>query len=87
MENLNMINQRTWEEFRETKLLWWINRLLHTFGWAIVYDFDSDGQLFSVFPARVDPRGFTEKSETEGFIGLTQYIKDNIYTLNTKCME
>jgi len=33
-----MVKKKTWKEFRETGLLWWINMVLHTFGWAIVID-------------------------------------------------
>ena len=74
-----MIERKTWEEFRETKLLWWINRILHTFGWSIVLSLGEDGiKIKDVYPARVKFRGFDEESEEEGFIGLTQYLKDNI---------
>tara|TARA_R110000851_G_scaffold208210_1_gene360573 strand:+ start:152 stop:391 length:240 start_codon:yes stop_codon:yes gene_type:complete len=58
-----MIKKRTWAEFREIGLLWWINRLLHTFGWAICFDPDSG----ECYPARCKFRGFDEKSEDEGF--------------------
>lgn len=30
------INRKTWEEFRESGMLWWVNRMLHLLGWAIV---------------------------------------------------
>ena len=30
-----MIERKSWEEFRNAGLLWWINMILHTFGWAI----------------------------------------------------
>lgn len=71
-----MINKKTWEEFRETGLLWWINQILHTFGWAIVFDYDN-GQLQSVYPARVKFRGFGEKQIEEGYINVSKYMKDN----------
>jgi len=31
-------NQEKWKEFRNSGLLWFINTILHTFGWAIVFD-------------------------------------------------
>jgi len=31
-----MIRKKTWEEFRDTGLFWFINMILHAFGWAIV---------------------------------------------------
>lgn len=82
MPNEKMVNQKAWEEFRESKLLWWANRSLHLFGWAIVLHFDDDGKFVEAFPARVKFRGFDSKNEEEGFIGLTEYIKDNISELD-----
>lgn len=73
-----MIDKRTWKEFRDSKLLWVVNRTLHLFGWAIVFNFDDDGEIVEVFPARVKFRGFDEKSETDGFIGISKYLEENI---------
>ena len=33
-----MVDKRTWDEFRTSGFLWWINQILHTFGWAIVIE-------------------------------------------------
>ena len=71
-----MIERKTWEEFRDSKLLWFINTILHTFGWAIVIESDND-MVTDVYPARVKFRGFSEKINTEGYIGLSKYMKDN----------
>ncbi len=80
-----MIDKRTWKEFQDTKLLWWINRILCTFGWAIVVELD--GEFLSAYPARVKYRGFDEKSESDGFIGLSEYLEDNISQLSQECRE
>lgn len=69
-----MIESKTWEEFRDSKLLWWINRLLHTFGWVIVYDIDENGSISSVYPAKTSYRGFSEKSDEEGFSGFAEFL-------------
>jgi len=69
-----MVNEKSWKEFRETNLFWWINRILHTFGWAIVFQIEKNGDITNVYPARVKFRGFAEKSETEGFIGISEYL-------------
>jgi len=74
MSEKQMVEQRTWQEFREAKLLWWINRILHTFGWAIVLEQEEDGSISAAYPARVKFRGFDESAEEEGFIGLSQYM-------------
>lgn len=71
-----MVGRKTWEEFRDSKLLWFMNTILHTFGWAIVVEFDND-IITDVYPARVKFRGFSEKINTEGYIGLSKYIKEN----------
>ena len=71
-----MIDKRTWEEFKDTKLLWFINTILHAFGWAIVVNIDNNN-ITEVFPARVKFRGFSEKINTEGYIGLSEYMKEN----------
>jgi hypothetical protein len=78
MEEKQMVIKKTWKEFQDAKLLWWINRILHTFGWAIVFVQEEDGSISDVYPARVRFRGFHEKSEEKGFIGLTEYLKNNI---------
>ena len=33
-----MVKKKTWQEFRKTGLLWFINTILHAFGWAIVVE-------------------------------------------------
>ena len=71
-----MIDKRTWEEFKDTKLLWFINTILHAFGWAIAIEME-DGVVTDVYPARVTFRGFSEKSNTEGYIGLSEYMCNN----------
>lgn len=80
-----MIKPETWEAFRETGLLWWINMLLHTFGWAITYDYDGD-RLLEVYPARVRFRGFSEKQTSEGYIKVSKYLKKNIEQLEEEAI-
>lgn len=75
-----MIERKTWKEFQDAKLLWWVNRILHAFGWAIVFDV-VDGTVADVYPARVKFRGFDESAEADGFAGLTEHLKSNISDL------
>jgi hypothetical protein len=82
-----MVQRKTWEEFRDSKLLWWINRSLHIFGWAIVVQVEEDGTISDAYPARVKFRGFDEKNETEGFIGLTQHLKETVDELVKETKE
>ena len=74
---MNMLEKKSWEEFRDSGLLWWINRTLHLFGWAIVVEVTDNGNLAAVYPARCKFRGFGEECESEGFKQLTEYLSEN----------
>ena len=82
-----MVDKREWKEFREMGLLWWINMVLHTFGWAIVFSFDEGGELGEVYPARVKYRGFNEKSNDEGYTKVSKYLSENATDLLKDCDE
>ena len=82
-----MIERKTWREFREVKLLWFINTILHLFGWAIVVVPDDNGNIRDVYPARVKFRGFSEESNTKGYIGLSEYMKENVEQLLKEARE
>ena len=71
-----MIEKKSWEEFKNCGLLWFINTILHTFGWAICIEVDSN-EVVNVYPARVKFRGFSEESQTNGYIKLSEYMKEN----------
>jgi hypothetical protein len=72
-----MVNKKSWEEFRSSGMLWWINMILHTFGWAIVVNVNEDGSISEAYPARVKFRGFDEESNTKGYINVSKYIKEH----------
>ena len=71
-----MVARKTWEEFRECKMIWFINTILHAFGWAIVLESKEDGSL-DAYPARVKFRGFSEQINTQGYIGISKYLVEN----------
>lgn len=74
----DMIEKKSWKDFRSTGLLWWINTLLHTFGWAIVVSMDSETkEIIEVYPARVKFRGFSQSSIEEGYRNVSKYMKEN----------
>lgn len=79
-----MVNRKTWEEFRETGLLFFINQILHVFGWAIAVDID-DNEIKDVYPARVKFRGFDNKIVDQGYTKVTRFLKDNIDELLSEC--
>ena len=84
--NASNVKEKSWEEFRETGLLWMINAVLHLFGWAIVYQME-DGEAKKVYPARVAYRGFDEKSNTEGYARVSGYLKENIEELSEEAQQ
>ena len=86
-EKIQMVTKKTWKEFRDTGMLWWINMMLHTFGWAICLDVEEDGTTSDAYPARVRFRGFSEKNNTEGYQKVSQYLNDNAEELMKELNE
>jgi len=82
-----MVSARTWEEFRTSGLLWWTNRMLHLFGYAIVLEYSDDNKVTRAYPARVKFRGFAEVTENKGFEDLTEYLVNNAKVLRKDCNE
>ena len=77
MSKKNAVERKSWKEFRESGLLWFVNRTLHLFGWSIVISI-KDGEIDEIYPAKVVFRGFSEQVEEEGFKALSKHIKENI---------
>lgn len=69
-----MTEERTWDEFRAAGLLWWVNRGLHLFGWAIVVEIGDDGKD-RIYPARCKFRGFAPEAEERGFGRLRKWLE------------
>ena len=81
-----MVTEKTWEDFRNAGLLWWVNKTLHLFGWALVAEIESD-KINRVYPARCKFRGFSEEVETEGFKRVTEYLHENSEVLLEEANE
>jgi hypothetical protein len=81
-----MVTRKSWNEFRESGMLWWINTILHTFGWAIVIDMEDD-RVVDAYPARVKFRGFDEERSTKGYKQVSQYMVDNAQELLKEANE
>lgn len=77
-----MVEEKSWQEFRSAGLLWWCNRILHLFGWALVVEVHQEGESAGhakrVYPARCKFRGFDEQTETEGFRALTKHMEESL---------
>lgn len=82
------INRKSWKDFRDSGMSWLVNRTLHLFGWSLMYSTDrKTGEILEVFPARVNLRGFKEEFETEGFIKISEYMKENAEDLLSEAKE
>ena len=82
-----MIDRKDWSEFRNVGLLWWINMILHTFGWAIVYEFNDEQEIINVYPARVKFRGFNEQNNSKGYTKISKYMNNNALELLKECED
>lgn len=82
-----MIEKKTWKEFREAGFLWWINMILHTFGWTIVVNVEDDGSISDAYPARVKFRGFGKENNTKGYQKVSKYMVDNAEQLLKEANE
>ena len=80
MIDKSMVTRKSWEEFRQNGLLWFTNLILHMFGWSIVVKQDNNIKV-DVYPARVKYRGFSEKTNTEGYKKVSKYLQENINEL------
>ena len=70
------VTKKSWTEFREIGLLWFINTILHMFGWAIVVEVDN-GEVINAYPARVTFRGFSEESTASGYQKVSKWMAEN----------
>ena len=70
------VTKKSWDEFRDNGLLWFINTILHMFGWAIVVEVDN-GEVINAYPARVTFRGFSEESATSGYQKVSKWMAEN----------
>lgn len=63
----NRIVQVDWESFRDSGTLWFVNRILHVFGWVIVFVADREtGVVTAVYPARTNMLGFVPEADDDG---------------------
>jgi hypothetical protein len=64
-----------WKAFQEAGLLWWVNRMLHLFGWVINMAVNSEtGDVHRVWVDRCEYTGFSRESEERGFERLKRHM-------------
>lgn len=84
-DKIQWLERKNWQEFRDTGLIWFVNRLLHLFGWVIVYEIENN-KIMQVYPARTKFRGFDPKCESDGFTRVTDYLRNNAESLYDECL-
>lgn len=72
----NSSGKNNWKDFHSTGLLWFVNRMLHVFGWAINVAW-MDDEVIDVYPIRTKTRGFDEKTEEESYERVAKWMKDS----------
>jgi hypothetical protein len=74
------IKEATWREFQDSGLLWFVNRMIHLFGWSIVFEYEDETSEVPtrVYPAKNSCRGFDYETEDKGFANLTEHMKNNV---------
>ena len=82
-----MVTKKSWKEFRDVGLLWWVNTMLHMFGWAIVVEMNDDKEITDAYPARVKFRGFDEKTNEKGYQKVSNYLLNNITEIEQETRE
>jgi len=80
-----MVTEKSWEDFRATGLLLFINTFLHIFGWSVVCQLDKvTGKVTNVYPARVKFRGFDYVDMEEAYKKVTTHMRQNAEDLEAE---
>lgn len=75
---IKLQERKSWDDFRSSGLLFYINTILHFIGWAIVVEVDTKTKLVTnCYPARVKYRGFDEQSQDEEHAKVADYLANN----------
>ena len=72
------MERKTWQEFRESGKLWWLNRILHTFGWSIIVNVNDNGIATEAWPARTDWLGFPPEADAESFEQFKKSTREDL---------
>ena len=71
------VELRTWLEFKEQGFLWFINSILHVFGWTIAIEEELYSGEIVARVYRTKFRGFPEETNTRGYALIAKYMKNN----------
>lgn len=77
------MEKRTWEEFAGSGVLWFVNRLLHVFGWSIVLVYDENDHCVEAYPARTRVIGFPLEQDLECRKAFLQQLDPGFFAPKT----
>ena len=80
-----MLEEKTWEEFRNAVMLFLANTILQFFGWSIVIELKAD--KIKVYPARTKFRGFSLDCIEEGHKCVASFLMNNVEELYKEAVE
>lgn len=81
------MKKTTWDEFLNAEMLWFVNRLLHVFGWAIVFACDENDNIIEVYPARTQQLGFALDVDLDCRRAFLEHLDTNMGKLKTDVAE
>jgi len=82
-----MVKEKSWQEFRNTGLVLFINQILHVFGWALTFETDEKGNAIRCYPGRVKFRGFSNDLVDINYKKIAKYMHENSKELMKEAME
>jgi len=71
----SQIKEQSWETFRDSGLLWFVNRTLHIFGWSIIIVVRENESIARVYPAKTSFKDFSAVSNMRGFKRMKKLMK------------
>jgi len=75
-------------EFIDTGLLWFVNRMLHVFGFALSYEEDLDtGEVTDLYICRTIFRGYGYSVEDAGYLKVADYLLEAASGLHEEIQE
>ncbi len=64
----------SWETFRQTGMLWMVNRTLHIFGWSIVVEYDDNDKPLRAYPAQTEWKGFPRNVDDANYDRIDNWL-------------
>lgn len=86
MDDKNILEPRTWEEFRDSGFFFFTNYILQFFGWSLIME-KEDGKITKCYPARTHHRGFSDDAIQSNNVKMIRFIDQNAPELFIDCLD